>query len=69
MQNLTQDQIDALMASTKLKGFTIEATVIRANGKIEPQGMIAGWNRNPIKNIALKLKILYNRWQVRRNKS
>jgi len=67
MQNLTQDQIDALMASTKLKGFTIEATVIRANGDVEPQGIVAGWNRNPFKNIVLKLKILRDRLRVLRN--
>lgn len=60
----TQDEINTLLASGKIKSMTIEAVVIRANGNIEPQGTIAGFHTNIIKNVLLWMKIKYNRIRV-----
>lgn len=43
-------------ANAKVKEITIEATVIRANGTIEPQGVIGYYNANPLKRAMWTLK-------------
>lgn len=63
-QGYTPEQINALIAAGKVKSVTIEATVIRANGSIEPQGTISGWHTNIFKHILLQAKIKYDRLRV-----
>lgn len=43
-------------ASSDYKMVSIEATIIRANGKVEPQGVISYWHRNPLKRFWFWLK-------------
>lgn len=52
----------------KIKHFDIQAKVIRANGNIEDYGVIAGWDKNPIKHIVLKIKILITRLKIKYGK-
>jgi hypothetical protein len=59
------DDVNAMIAAGKIKSMSIEATVIRANGDIEPQGTIAGYDRNILKNIILWMKIKRDRIRVR----
>lgn len=56
--------LEAMIAQSKLQSMTIEATVIRADGRIEPQGVISGWNRNIFKHLALQAKIKLDRLRV-----
>lgn len=67
-KHYTIDEVNALISEGKLKSMTLEATVIRANGDIEPQGIIAGFHKNIFKNIALWMKIKYDRFHTMRNK-
>ena len=60
----TLDEVNALIAAGKVRGMTIEATVIRANGNTEPQGTIAGFHSNILKNILLWIKIKRDRIRV-----
>jgi len=64
----TVDEVNALIAAGKVKSMTIEAVVIRANGKIEPQGTIAGFHSNIFKNILLWMKIKRDRFLAQRMK-
>lgn len=38
-------------AQTKLKSVVIEATITRANGTVEPQGVVSYWHVNPLKRL------------------
>lgn len=58
------EELNALRAAGKVKSFNIEATVIRANGDIEPQGIISGWHSNIFKHLALQAKIKLDRLRV-----
>lgn len=68
MEQYTTDDINAMIAAGRMKSMTVEAVVIRANGNIEPQGTIAGYHNNIIKNILLWIKIKRDRFRVMRNK-
>lgn len=48
----------------KVKSVSITAVVIRANGDIEPQGVISGWHSNKIKHLLLQARIKYDRLKV-----
>ncbi len=62
-QQLPPD-IAGLIAAGKVKSMTIEATVIRADGRIEPQGTISGWHTNIFKHLALQARIKLDRLRV-----
>jgi hypothetical protein len=64
----TFDEINALIAAGKIKSMTLEATVIRANGDIEPQGIIAAKHRNILKHILLQVRIKLDRLYVYRQR-
>lgn len=38
-----------IIANGKAREGSIEATIIRADGTIEPLGVVSYWHRNPIK--------------------
>lgn len=43
-------------ANAKVKEITIEATVIRANGDVEPQGVISYYHANPLRRAMWALR-------------
>lgn len=43
-------------ANAVVKEITIEATVIRANGDIEPRGVISYYHKNPLKRAMWALR-------------
>lgn len=65
-EQMTLDDLNALIAAGKLKSMTMTAVVTRANGDIEPQGIIAGYHRNIFKHIALRIKIIRDRIRTMR---
>lgn len=40
-----------LNAKARPKRITIEAVITRADGTVEPQGVIAHWDRNPLRRL------------------
>jgi len=44
-------------AKQKLKQATIEAVVIRANGKREDLGVVSYWHKNPLRRLAWRLRL------------
>lgn len=50
----------------KIKSSSIEAVVIRADGRVEPLGMVAYHSRNPIKHFAVNAWLyVKDRWRNR----
>lgn len=41
---------------TQPQSVTIEATIIRADGKVEPLGTVAYWHKNPLKRLAARIR-------------
>ncbi len=39
-----------------LREVTIEATVIRADGKVEELGVVSSWHKNPVVRLVRKLR-------------
>lgn len=42
-------------ASGNVKSIHVEATIIRADGRIEPLGVIARWHKNPLIRLWYKI--------------
>ena len=40
------------------KQISVEASVIRADGSVEPLGVVAYWHQNPLKRLAFRTKQL-----------
>lgn len=50
-----------LIAGAGIKRISLEATVIRANGTVEPLGEIAVWHRNPLRRAWTRVTRLFTR--------
>lgn len=44
-----------MIAAQPVKQVSLEATVIRADGRVEPLGTVAYWHRNPLRRWAWAL--------------
>lgn len=56
------ETLQALMNAGKIKSFSIEATVIRANGNREELGTIAEYHAHPIKHAYAQVKLSVKRF-------
>lgn len=45
-----------MKAVSGAKEATIEAVIIRADGTVEPLGVISYWHKNPLKRLAWRVK-------------
>lgn len=57
--------LNIMKQRAKIQHFDIQAKVIRANGDIEDYGVIAGFDKNPIKHLLLQIKILITRVKIK----
>lgn len=47
-----------MIANVQAQEVTLELTVIRADGRIEPLGIVSYWHRNPLKRLWWRVKKL-----------
>lgn len=36
--------------------IALEATIVRADGKLEPQGVVAYWHKNPLRRLLARMR-------------
>lgn len=41
-----------MLTQANVKSATVEATITRADGRVEKLGTIAAWHKNPVKRVA-----------------